>query len=373
MKKSMTWYLIKAFIKKCVILLMLILLVLTVLRLLGVLEARADYVGQEVQTQVNKRTDLFDKSINNFPEVEKQLLDQNQANINAMGDGRTTPPQSLSFITKKSKSELEHESAELSAIHENDLNTRGRNEVIKNNTIHELYPNYSSPLNKQHMADAQLIAAGQNKLLDNLFAVLKEQVGIDCKTVKGDKKHEPEYFLQIKTTLHKDTVYTQVFCEELRNQYSCSDSLNLTCKRKGIKWGPWQDKQIHVPAQELFNLGKHIFWIHHTAPRCFEYKLIVGKKRWVFGESAPNPYVVHSIREFLVTKHPGSTIDNISDEMNSSWYGGIFSIDGWTYCGRVLGYKDHAWNTYVINYRYREGSSICLEWSEDWTERCVLK
>lgn len=373
MNKSIICYLIKSFIKKCVILLMLILLVLLVLRLLGVLEARADTIGQEVQTQVNKRTDLFIKSINNFPEVEKQLLDQNQANINAMGDGRTNTPQGLSFLTKKSKNELESESSQLSTLHENDLNTRGRNEMIKNNAINELYPNYSSPLNKQHIEDAKLIAQGQNKLLDNLFAVLKEKAGIDCKTIKGDKKHEPEYYLQIKNTIHKDTVYTQVFCEELRNQYSCTYSLTLTCKRQGIQWGPWQDRQIHVPAQELFNLGKHVFWIDHTARRCFEYKLIVGKTRGVFGESAPNPYVVHSIREFLVTKHPGSTIDNISDEMSSSWYGGIFCIDGWTYCGKVLFYKDHAWNTYVINYKYRDGSSICLEWSEDWTERCVLK
>lgn len=337
------------------------------------ISAAADYTAPEVQTQVNKRTDLFDKSIKDLPQFEQALEEQNQANINAMGDGNASMPQGLSFITDKSKSEIESASSKLQAIQEHDLDKRGRDEIIKNNIINDLYPDYSRPLNKQHLEDAKTIAEGQNQLLANLLAVLKKEVGIDCKTVKGDKRHEPEYYLQLKATAHKDKVYTQVFCEELRNQYSCRDEVNLTCKKEGIQWGEWQNKEIHVPGAELFNFGKPVFWIDHTAKRCFEYKLVVGKSYSIFGEKSPEPAVVQGVREFLVTKHPGSTIENISDEMSSSWYGGIFSIDGWQYGGRTLGYKDHAWSTYVINYKYRDGSKVCLEWSEDWQERCMLK
>ena len=70
-----------------------------------------------------------------------------------------------------------------------------------------------------------------------------------------------------------------------------------------------------------------------------------------------------------------ATIDNISDQMSSYWYGDgdLRSIDGWSYGGRVLGSKDYAWLIYVVKYKYREGSPICLEWSEDWDERCMLK
>ena len=356
MNKSMICYLIKSFIKKCVILLMLILLVLLVLRLLGVPEASADTIGQEVQTQVNKRTDLFIKSINNFPAVEKQLLDQNQANINAMGDGRTTSPQGLSFLTKKSKSELESESAQLSTIHENDLNNRGRNEVIKNNAINELYPNYSSPLNKQHVEDAKLIAEGQNKLLDNLFAVLKEKAGIDCKTIKGDKKHEPEYYLQIKNTIHKDTVYTQVFCEELRNQYSCTDSVTLKCLKNGMKWNEWQDKEVDIPGPTVYtqakNLGKPIKWKRKRYGWHLRFEL---QKEW---------------RAYL-SKYLNIPLEQIAEGItfpSGNWGGSVgeppFHI-GEHY--RLV------YPHYRFGYKYRDGVKICEQWQESLDEKCRLQ
>jgi hypothetical protein len=319
-------------------------------------------------TNVNQVTDFFNKELG-----EKQKLESFLEESKKQAEGGIGNKTALTELGS-TESDLENKSTELNSISANSLESRGQEERYKeeNNYYNALEVDYSDPKVVNHKKDIDLIVDGSTKLIARLIDGLAD-LGIDCKTTKGNKEIEPEYAIEIKKEHYKDTIYNQHICEALRNRYNCTDSLTLTCKRQGIQWGLWQDKQIHVPAQELFNLGKHIFWIHHTAPRCFEYKLIVGKKRWVFGERAPNPYVVHSIREFLVTKHPGSTIDNISDEMNSSWFGGIFSIDGWTYCGRVLGYKDHAWNTYVINYKYREGSSICLEWSEDWTERCKLQ
>jgi hypothetical protein len=350
-----------------------IVFIICILILFGaVAEGLADNIAPEVQTQLNERTDLFQKSVDNLPSLEKSLEEKNQATISAMGDGKTSMPQGLSSITKQSKSELENESGKLESIHENDLNNIGRDEMIKKNILNELYPDYSRPLNKQYMKDAKALSEGQNKLLASLLAKLKA-IGVDCKTIKGDAKHEPEYFIKINTTNHKDTIYNQTFCEELRDKYHCNDEVALKCSKRGMKWSEWQDKQIRVPGGELIKSGKAVFWVDHTGKKCFEYKLSVqGRKSW-FGQSQPDLYVVNQMREFLATKHKGSTIDNISTDMFSWWEGGLFSISGWSYCGRVLGSKDYAWSTYVINYKYRDGHEICEQWSEDWTERCRLQ
>lgn len=206
-------------------------LVVNILILFWAQAVLADHVAPEVKTQANRQTDLFQKSVSNLPDLARELEEGVQANINAMGEG-TSMPQGLSSITKKSKSELESETGELSAINEHELDGKGLAEMIRKNTINELYIDYSRPLNKQHLKDAKTIAEGQNRLLDNLLALLKEKAGIDCKTIKGDKKHEPEYFLQIKNTNHKDTIYNQTFCEELRNIYNCTEKVKLECAEK---------------------------------------------------------------------------------------------------------------------------------------------
>ena len=213
------------------ILIAIAIILISILILLSAQIADADHGAPEVQTQVNKQTDLFQKSVNNLPDFTRELEKGKQVGIDSIGDGTSTP-QGLSSITKKSKSELENDGEQLSAINEHELDSKGRAEMIKNNTINELYVDYSRPLNKQHMRDAKTIAEAQNRLLDNLLAILKEKAGIDCKSIKGDKKIEPQYFLQIKTTNHKDTVYNQTFCEELRNTYNCTEKVKLECAEK---------------------------------------------------------------------------------------------------------------------------------------------
>ena len=351
----------------------------SIMMFLGIAEALGDNIAPEVQTQINKRSDLFQKSVEDLGGLEKSLEQKKQATINAIGDGETNTPQGLNSITKQSKSELENESGKLESIHENDLNSRGREEMIKKNSINELYPDYSRPLNKQFMKDAKALSEGQNELLANLFAKLKKFAQIDCKTIKGDKKHEPEYFLKVKTTEHKDTIYNQTFCEELRNRYNCTDTVTLKCKKKGMKWDGWQDKEIHIGYEELFKSGKMVFWVDHTGNSCFEYKLSLGISSGLIGayrkKSIPDPYKILAMREFLTTKHKEATIDNISTEMSSSWYGdgSLRSISGWSWGGRVLGSKDYAWQVYFVKYRYRDGKPACLEWEEDLNQDCRLQ
>lgn len=228
-----------------------IVFITNILILFKVVEVLADYIAPEVQTQINKRTDLFQKSVNDLPSLEKSLEGKNQASINAMGDGSTSMPEGLSSITQKSKGELESESGKLEAIHEHDLNTRGREEMIRNNTINELYRDYSRSLEKQHMEDAKVISEAQNKLLANLFAKLKELTNTDCKTIKGDKKHEPEYFLKVITSEHKDTVYNQKYCEEPRRIYDCKDQLVLRCLSFSHKPVGFQITGSNIPYKAI--------------------------------------------------------------------------------------------------------------------------
>ena len=86
---------------------------------------RADYVEPEVKNQVNKQTDLFEKSIQDLPNFTKKLEEVKQDGIKSLGENRTTP-EGLKFITEKSKAELEAEGKMFESIQENDLAERGR-------------------------------------------------------------------------------------------------------------------------------------------------------------------------------------------------------------------------------------------------------
>lgn len=319
-------------------------------------------------TNVNQVTDFFDKELG-----EKQQLENFLESSKKQAEGGIGSKQAITELGSK-EAELENKASELSSINANNLESKGREERSKeeHNYYDALEVDYNDPLFVSHRKDIDLIVDGSTKLIARLIEGLAD-IGIDCKTAKGDKEQEPEYAIEIQKEHYKDTIYNKHICEELRNQYNCNDTLLLTCKKKGIVWGEWQDKEIHVPGKELFDFGKPVFWIHRTANRCFEYKLVAGKRHSKFGEMPSDPVVVQGVREFLATKHPGSTIENISDEMSSSWHGGIFCIEGWNYCGHHLGYKDHLWSTYVIKYKYRDGKPVCLEWAEDWGETCKLQ
>jgi hypothetical protein len=241
----------------------------------------------------------------------------------------------------------------------------------------ELHVDYTDPLIAGHKKDASRIAEASGELLGKLTELFKE-FGIDCKAVKGNKVIEPEYHIEIKKEQIKDTVYTRTMCEEPRNKYNCRDILSMRCSKRGIRWGLWQSRQIVISGSELFRSGKTVFWVDHTGRSCFEYKLSVGPRTIGGFFSAPrtippNSYHVALMREFLVTKHPGSTLDNISTEMSSWWSGGLFSVDGWYYGGRRLGHKDYGWRSYTVNYQYRDGYPVCEQWSEDWSETCILQ
>jgi hypothetical protein len=263
-------------------------------------------------------------------------------------------PEGLKFITKKSKAELEGEGSKLEAIHENDLAERGRQEMIESNNLNELYPKYKRSLMKKHKRDAKTIASKHRELMDNILGELKKKLGVDCKTIKGDKRIEPEYFLQIKKTQTKDTVYNQTFCEELRNKYSCNDTATVRCIRRGIRWHPWEYREVDIPGDTVF---------HRADPLGLCYAIKWKKKRFGLHIHQNSP----GWRVFL-SNHLNIPIEKIGEQISFPFANrGVGRGTHW------VKHKLAAFDTYRLGYNYREDYEVCEEWSEDWKETCRLQ
>ena len=347
---------------------------LTIVFCIRLLEASAygAYRDPIAKTNINPKTDLFEKEIEDYGTFRDHM-----GSLKEQATQGIASPGNIELITDKTDDEIKAVAGNLSIIKATDLEARGGEEVVRTGIMEELHVDYINPLNTGHQKDAICIAEASGVLLRKLTELFKE-FGIDCRTVKGNKVIEPEYYIEIKKEKVKDTVYTKTMCEEPRNKYNCRDILSMRCSKRGIRWGLWQSRQIVISGSELFRSGKTVFWVDHTGRSCFEYKLSVGPRTIGGFFSAPrtippNSYHVALMREFLVTKHPGSTLDNISTEMSSWWSGGLFSVDGWYYGGRRLGHKDYGWRSYTVNYQYRYGYPVCEQWSEDWSETCILQ
>ena len=331
--------------------------------------AKADHLEVEIPTQKNEQTDLFDSSIDNFADFTNKLEHGKQGGIDSMG-GEGGNPQGLKYITKKSKSELEGESSKLESINENDLASKGREEMIKSDNLNKLYRNYTRPVDKPHLSDAKTIAKAQEELLEKLMKDV-EKLGVNCKTVKGDKKVEPEYFLQTRTSNHKDTIYNQTFCEELRNSYNCRDTLTAKCMRTGTRY------KDPVPRTIRFN--GH--WLHHNKMN-WGWAVKWKKKRWGWhitshhpqgwGEyqiDSPwrhNPAAIIADARAHIAAHLGLPLEQIGEHVDFPGRG-IGNINSVGCRWRV------AWDEYEFGYTYREPYQVCEQWSEDWTERCGIK
>ena len=340
------------------------------------LVAKADYIAPEIPTQVNEPTDLFDKSINDYSGFTNKLEQGKQAGIDSLG-GENGIPEGLQYISKDSKSQLTSESQKLESIHENDLASKGREEIIKEGHLQKLYPDYNRPGYKQHLQDAKTIAKAQDELLKHLLEKLKA-LGVDCKTVKGDKKVEPEYFLQTKTTTHKDTLYNQVFCEELRNQYNCRDELSLTCKRFGKGYKEWEARTIRFNGHVLHNTKpdwgyaikwKDKRWGWHIAPYHPNPKAFGGEVQ-VDSVWRNNPAAIIADARGYIAMQLGASIDQIGEHVvfpDNNGGRGLGNISPVGARWRV------AWDEYEFAYMYRDVFDTCEEWQEDWTERCAIK
>lgn len=323
--------------------------------------ARAEYSDPTTMVNVNEQTDLFEKSMDDWGGLQDQVSNQKSSTLEGI-EGK----QGLDSISSKSQAEIESSAGSLSSIKATDLNSRGTEELSKDNIMNDIYVDFSRPLNKQHMVDAKKLAKGQDRLMGNLLDKLKE-IGVDCKTVKGPVAKEPTYYLQIEKTQHKDTVYNKTICEELRNRYRCTDSVALTCKRKGQRYGEWEPRTIrfngHVLHNEKENWGWAVYW---------------KRKRWGWhitlrhggGSESPwrnNPAAIIADARAYIAEQLGVSLEQIGEYVTFPPSGrGEGSINPVGHRWRVV------WDEYEFGYSYREAFDICEEWEEDWTKRCDL-
>jgi hypothetical protein len=308
--------------------------------------AYGDYRDVTTRINVNEQTDLFEKSTDDYSVLQKQIQSQTEAGLESVRSGG-----GMEYLAKESREEIEQNASELSGIKATELNSRGTEEMVKQNVIDELYIDYTKPLNKQMLVDAKKIAKGQEELMHNLLAKLQD-IGVDCKTTKGLVEQEPTYYLKLEQTQHKDTVYNKTICEELRNIYQCNDSVALTCKTKAMQWDDWQYREVKIAGDTVYHGAKHlghaIFW---------------KKKRWGWHLNFDSA----GWRVFL-SNHLKIPLEQIGEQI--FFPGGARGVDGnhpvyeeW----RIV------FNAYLFGYNYRDGKEICTEWAEDWTERCRLQ
>ena len=328
--------------------------------------ALAEYKDPTTRVNINRQTDLFDKSVDDWSGLQQQLEEDKESAIKGSGGADIT------FLTGKNANELQAESDNLNNIKAIDLNDRGKEQILKENVINDLYVDYNKPLNKEHLQDAKRLAAGQDKLLANLLEKLKE-LGVDCKTEKGLNEVEPTYYMQVEQKQHKDTKYNKTICEELRNTYQCNDSVSLTCTRKGIGYGEWEARTIKFSGgmlhNEKMNWGYAVKWKDkrwgwHITPNHQEaYGETQADSIWINNPSA----IIADARAYIAAKL-GVSIIQIGEQVAFPASGrGIGNINPVGHRWRVV------WDEYEFSYQFREVFDTCEEWKEDWTERCGLQ
>ena len=166
---------------------------LTIVFCIRLLEASAygAYRDPITKTNINPKTDLFEKEIEDYGTFKKAIdVLKEQA---AQG---ITSPGNLELISDKTDDELKAAAGDLSSIRATELQAKGREEVLRTGMT-ELHVDYTNPLNTEHQKDAIRIADSSGMLLGKLIELFKE-FGIDCRTVKGNTVIEPEYHIEIK-------------------------------------------------------------------------------------------------------------------------------------------------------------------------------
>lgn len=315
----------------------------------GVHSANGEYKDPTTKVNVNKQTDLFEKSVEDLKGLENFIINSKDEAVEKGQNSNVVDE--LGF----DRNQMEQESNNLKDISASDLNGRGREEMMKQDNM-DLYVDYSRPLNKKHMVDAKKIASGQDELLKNLLGKLKE-LGVDCKSVKGDKEKELAYYLQVENVPHKETIYNKTMCEDLRNKYNCSDSVALRCVKKGTS----EIKHIVVPIDEV---PEHWFQDNTAAGTIMSS---------LFATIDSNAHS-NEIMNFIISKVGKNNIIIPYQKIILVGPAAVYSIKHinidhfYTQPTDADGMQNGKITT---RFHYIEGDGgLCLEWSEDWTERC---
>jgi hypothetical protein len=319
------------------------------------------YEDPVAKTNINPKTDLFEKEIEDYGAFESRM-----GSLKAQAVEGVNIPGNLELITDKTDDEIKAAAGDLSSIRATDLEARGREEVVRTGIMEELHVDYTNPLNTEHQKDASRIAEASGVLLAKLTELFKE-FGIDCKTVKGNTVIEPEYHIEIKKEQVKDTVYTKTMCEEPRNKYDCHDSLTLRCGKIGTAWGPWQNRTMVKTFGELptgwWTVGRYNNSTNGHSISCGKWTINSAYVK----EMAT--YIAGIIGARLEQVYVGYQNIVLIPAIDCGSVNVDFSNCALNWCL----YKDMLSARVTFHYQYRDGYPICEQWSEDWSETCVIQ
>jgi hypothetical protein len=335
------------------------------IRLLEV-TAYGAYRDPIAKTNINPKTDLFEKEIEDYGTFEKAMDVLKEQAVNGI-----TSSGNPQLISDKTDDEIKAAAGDLSTIKATDLEARGREEVVRTGIMEELHVDYTNPLNTEHQKDASRIAEASGVLFAKLTELFKE-FGIDCKTVKGNTVIEPQYHIEIKKEQVKDTVYTKTMCEEPRNKYNCHDSLRLRCSRRGTAWGPWQNRTMvttfGATPRHWWTVGRHTDSTYHGRNG---HGLSCGK--WTINSAYSQEmatYIAGMIGASLEQVYVGYQNIVLVPAPNC----GSVNID-FSHChlAWIGTYIDVVPVRVTFHYQYRDGYLICDQWTEDWSEVCIIQ
>ena len=318
--------------------------------------AYSQYLDPTSKTNINKIDPLFEENIKNYKNLEQEIEADSKSAVDGIKSRK-----GFNSLAGHEKAELE--ASNLSNIPHDELQGKGREIKAKETWIEDYFIDYSKPGHLRYKQDAEEITSATDKMMKNLLGMLKN-IGVDCKTVKGDKRYEPQYFIELEKRDIKDAIYDQFLCEELRGEYNCSDTVTVKCSKTGLRYGEWQDREIALDGKMLYvnfiDWGWSVKW-----KRKRHGWHISGSQG---SESSLSAQGINDSARLFISNNLGVLLEQIHPVIGFPPGGrGIGNITPLYSRWRV------AWDQYVFKYKYRDTYQVCEVWSEDWTERCVLR
>ncbi|EER20767.1 MULTISPECIES: hypothetical protein [spotted fever group] len=327
--------------------------------------AFAQYLDEQLETNINKVDPLFERSVPNLEEFKAKVEQDKKAISEQIGQNKMPP------IADSGK--IVNERAKLESLDVLELDSIARREMAKDLFHNEMFVDLSKAGMQAHLEDAKKIANGSSKMIGGIIANLKD-IGVDCKTVKGNIERDPEYFMEIERTQERsDTIYDQVLCEELRNKYNCREDLTLKCSEKAIRYTAWQQRKVEVTEEELdqkwgknWVAGRYFedCWEQQKNHRRFADYVVEDVTHMTAGSKGSWSYYT-KIREYdpnvqialkiFISNKLGVSQDNIGH-----------ITTGYTRN------NNHRSIIAFLSYQYRDSYEICSQWYEDWSEVCIV-
>ncbi len=300
-----------------------------------------------VRTNINEVTSEFDTYI-----PDKRELDIHTDELRNAGAKSAESPNVGDFLSVEDAGKLSSEQGRLSSIDENSLESEGRRERNKEENAYftDFETDYTKPGAMAHKMDADEIVDATDKKMGELTELLRIN-GIDCKGVAKAAEIKDPYTIEVERREGKEVEYDQKFCEYLKNTYSCSDTLTMTCIKTAWKYDAWQSevKYMVFPGGDARSYG----WLYgvYWKKKTFGLHMHIG--------GGMNTSVQRVIASKLKVNE--GQIGSIG--INPRGEGPIHHAGG----------KEYIFDTYTVSYKYRTGELICETWSEGrWDEVCSL-